>query len=432
MRLKEFIDKNGNKVTLPKNTPSGNTSIGSFKERFEKLLEYTSKHKNPNTKNITTENLTDDTLEFTEHYYDGSSVSYEIYIGPLTEAWRFKVYTDGDFSHPIDHMSGMEWSELLKELRYYIVLPVVGTPEYKNILKEFLDAKGNKVNLPKQNSSGAATKTAAKTNKEKFEKLIEYIEDYQVPYIKKTETLRLNDISLLYKIYRKPPKVKEYTVTLELHYSRFLDDWQFTIYKNDINIDDFTGKGWEELLKALRVSEFGVYTIIPKPGSKEHDSLCEAAELQEFVDKNGNQVKIPRAYSSNAPVVSKTSNNSNKDKFVKLIYHMMKDKLSCVTDVKCDRVDEDGFTYTEARSTNIGDYVLKLIVSYNKDNSWKYDLYIDTSLVETHEGTGMKELLWRLSSYFSVPFHKSAEYKDICESTSSIAADFKEYENLWD
>lgn len=188
MRLKEFIDKNGNKINLPKssnapkNTGDNLPPIGSFKERFKELIEYTSKHKNPNTKNITTETLTDDKLEFTERYYDGSSVSYEIYIGPLTEAWRFKVYTDGDFSHPIDDMSGMEWVNLLKELRYYIVLPVVGTPEYKELLaenlKEFVDKNGNKINLNNP-SSNIPSKAPVKNNldqTERYKKLLAKID----------------------------------------------------------------------------------------------------------------------------------------------------------------------------------------------------------------------------------------------------------------
>ena len=429
MRLKEFIDKNGNKVTIPKNTPSVKSnvpSLGSFKERFEKLLEYTSKHKNPSTKNITTENLTDDTLEFTEHYYDGSSVSYEIYIGPLTEAWSFKVYTDGDFRHPIDHMSGMEWSELLKELRYYIVIPVVGTPEYKNILKEFLDKNGNKVSISNNTSSNSSTAAkTTKTNKDKFEELIKYMDANKVPYVTKTEILRLNDISLLYKIYRKSPKAGEYTITLELHYSRFLDDWQSTIYKNDINIDDFTGKGWEELLKALRASEFGTYALFPKPGSKEHDSLCEAAELKEFVDKNGNRVNLPKA-SSNAPKVSNTSTKRTADdftdRFTKLCNHLP-NALACNVKivylepqrVRCRVLDKND------------NFLFSISIDYLPETKrFKVSVFANDEIKANN--IYMKDWDYLLDQLLSAGIIKD---KSLCES-ASIADDFKTYENLWD
>jgi hypothetical protein len=305
-----------------------------------------------------------------------------------------------------------------------------------SFLKEFVDAKGNKVTLPRStNTSSTATSSqpASKTNKEKFEELVIYMKYYQVPYTTKMEVARLNDLGFKYIISRKPVGVKEYTITLDVHYSRFIDSWQFTVYKNDDYLDDASGKGWAELLKALRNSEFGTYAIIPKPGSVEYDYLCESASLKEFVDKNGNKVNLPKA-SSSAPVVSKTSNtSSNKDKFIKLIYTMMRDKIVSATHVECVRVDDYGFTYKEVRDTEkTGEYTLTLLVGYNKDDSWKYELYIDTSLAESRQGDGMKELINFLSSYFSVPAFGTTEYKELCESATSFADDFKLYENLWD
>jgi hypothetical protein len=135
----------------------------------------------------------------------------------------------------------------------------------------------------------------------------------------------------------------------------------------------------------------------------------------------------------NPPKASQpTSSSTNKDKFVKLMYNMMKDKLPSVTDVKCVRVDDNGFTYKETRNNvTLGEHVLTLLVGYNKDDSWKYELYIDTTLAEARQGNSMKELLRWLSSYFGVPLPGSKEYSELCESYT-IADDFKLYENLWD
>lgn len=213
---------------------------------------------------------------YVEHHGDGingytkkvsAAITYD------TAEWEFTVYMDG---REVAKETGRTWEKFVWNIANYLALPQVSSDsEYQELLKEWVDSKGNKIVLNKTSTIAPATKS----NKEKFEELVKYIEKYQVPYITKTEIIRLNDISLQYKLYHKSPGIKEYTITLDLHHSRFLNDWQFTVYKNENYLDDATGKGWEELLKALRDSEFGVYAIIPKPGSKEYESLAESASI---------------------------------------------------------------------------------------------------------------------------------------------------------
>jgi hypothetical protein len=291
--LLEFVDASGKKVNLPKtSTKNTVTTKGSYWKRFEKLLEYAIAHKASNVGFISLKDITDTYLKFIEYYSRGNvdHTVYRITIDPATEEWNIKVDCSNGTK---DNDSGTGWANLLKQLRYYITIPVVGTPEYKDLmfedskstfaedlLHEFVDASGNKITLPRStNTSSTATSSqpASKTNKEKFEELVIYMKYYQVPYTTKMEVARLNDLGLKYIISRKPVGVKEYTITLDVHYSRFIDSWQFTVYKNDDYLDDASGKGWAELLKALRDSEFGTYAIIPKPGSMEYDYLCESA-----------------------------------------------------------------------------------------------------------------------------------------------------------
>jgi hypothetical protein len=295
MRLKEFIDKNGNKVNLPKTggapKSSSGTSSGGFKKRFEKLIDYATKHRYSKITKVEVTKLTEDTLEFAEYYDGGAIVDYKIYIGPTTEAWHVEAFTtiiNAKDREKVDDLVGTGWPELLKSLRPYITIPVATTPEYKDLmfedskdsfLKEFVDAKGNKVNI--RNSSSNSSAPVTKSNKEKFEELIKYMEKYEVPYTTKMETIQLDNTCFKYNISVKSPGIKEYVVTLEVDYSRFNSSWSFVVYRNSDYIDDSDGKGWEELLRALSTSKFGNYANIPKSGSKEYESLTESTSIAE-------------------------------------------------------------------------------------------------------------------------------------------------------
>lgn len=183
MKLKEFIDTNGNQVKIPKATSTvskGTTSSGGFRKRLYKLIKYHEHHPGPDIEYLSIDSLTEDTITFTEYYKQGNKVNYEIYIGSTTEAWRLKVTEGKDL---ISDDSGMGWPELLKHLRLYITVPVTGTPEYKDLvfedskedfLKEFVDSKGNKVNL--KNSSSSSKKVSNIPDQTyRFERLVAQI-----------------------------------------------------------------------------------------------------------------------------------------------------------------------------------------------------------------------------------------------------------------
>jgi len=185
--------------------------------------------------------------------------------------------------------------------------------------------------------------------------------------------------------------------------------------------DDLSGMGWTELLKTLRA-----YITVPVVSTPEYKSL-----LTEWVDSKGNKIsKVSQPASSSSSTPSKT----NKEKFTDLIDYMMKHKSSLVTKAEIIRLDDGGFTYKEQwHSPSAGqDYILTLLVGYSRFNSsWRYELYMDTSLIKEAQGSGWEDLLEELEKYFHVPKACMKEYKDLCESLS-IADDFKLYENLWE
>lgn len=284
MRLREWKDAQGNKVSAASQTNNsagsniGNTSsIGSFKKRLNKLINYYGQHHAASVDFIIVNLLTNDTLDFTEYYDDRSALRYNIYIGPATEAWRLKTYKNinGNFQ-VVDDIAGQLWGELLKTLRAYINIPVVSTPEYADLftesLDEWLDSKGNKVSL---NNSSAPTSKLSKTNKEKFKELTDYMKANANRVVDKAEVVRLDDGGFTYKEHRVSAATNsEFTLTVLVGYSRFNSQWRSEIYMDTTLVEEKSGNGFNELLRCL-----DNYFNTPLIGSIEYKDLCESASF---------------------------------------------------------------------------------------------------------------------------------------------------------
>jgi hypothetical protein len=199
MRLKEWRDANGNKVKLPastgatKSNSATKVSIGSFKNRLVKLIDYAKAHKWSKITNVEILEITDDSLKFIEHYDSGVDITYDIYIGSFTEAWKLKIYSSvaDDTEKPILDRSGIEWVDLLKTIREYIIVPVVGTPEYKDLLMEWVDANGKKVTTASSkniSNNSPATLVNSKDQTERYKKLLAKI-DSEKKYTYKVKEL---------------------------------------------------------------------------------------------------------------------------------------------------------------------------------------------------------------------------------------------------
>jgi hypothetical protein len=189
---------------------------------------------------------------------------------------------------------------------------------------------------------------------------------------------------------------------------------------------------WSELLKQLRY-----YIVIPTTGTPEYKDLIfedsKETFLKEFVDKNGNKIILPRT-SSSAPAANKTSPKTPSDKFRELTDYMKAHVSNEVEKAEVVELDNGGFTYRETRKKFTGlEYVLSITVNWSQFTSnWKYELHMDSRLLEEQYGQGLKELIKHMFAYFNTPRPGSHEYRDILTEATSIADDFREYENLWD
>ncbi len=289
-------------------------------------------------------------------------------------------------------------------------------------LNEWKDSNGNKVN---PSSSAASTKTSSgssnKSFKKRFEKLIKYHIDHASSELESITKKDIKDDGFhLTEHYNNGHH--EFDRDIIVSYDKDSNTFMLRIFVDGKTVNNILCNGYEDFVTAAEG-----YMFLPDYNTPEYDDL-----LVEWVDKTGKKVSLNKSY---PPMpAAQTSSTSNKDKFVKLIYNMMKNKLPSVTDVKCVRVDDNGFTYKETRkSITSGEFTLILLVGYEKDSSWKSELYMDSKLLETKQGTGMIDLIRYMGQYFSVPDIGTKEYTELCESApTSIADDFKLYENLWD
>ena len=147
MRLNEWQYMNTNKSAASTSNTSSGASKAGFKERFLKLLTFHIMHRKKTVVDYKAKTLTDDSLLYVEHHKNPATgieydVEYSIYIEKATEAWRLIVRKDGKYP---DDLKGTGWTNLLRELRPYMSIPTVGTPEYNKLLKETSIAEEFKV-----------------------------------------------------------------------------------------------------------------------------------------------------------------------------------------------------------------------------------------------------------------------------------------------
>ncbi len=271
MRLHEWKDSNGNKINITSNKTSApvSTSSGSYKKRIEKLLDYHIAHRGSMVKKFMKD--VEDTgfhyTEFREDILGDADVRVDIVcnISKADGQWGFTVFRD---SKRTTMKTGSGWDTLVWELSFYLNLPTrTSSPEYQDLLTEWVDSNGNKINI---NSSVAskATSAANVSYKKLFEKLIKYHIDHA-----SSELERVNN-----KV------INEYDFHLSEHYNTGSDEFNRTIivsvnkYTNEFFLSIFVDgkevyhnvyKSYEELLEILANS----YMFLPSKGTKEYEDL---------------------------------------------------------------------------------------------------------------------------------------------------------------
>lgn len=287
MKLKEWKDSNGNKITttspaVSTSSNSRSTSSGSFRKRLYRLVKY-HEHQHLNDRYISIDELTTDEIKFTEHYVTKANLVYEIYIGPTTEAWKIKI-TDESSAIVADDV-GTGWENLLKQLSYYITVPALGTADYNLLmLTEWLDSKGNKININNSSStSQAGSSTSTALYKDKFKKLLDFhlSNDYHIKHGNSQGTIEIlsedKDKALFkFKESYENSKGSKHEAIVAAAYFKGDSTWWVVRFVDGKQKEDFIGDGFNELIKKLYR-----YFTLPATNSSEYQDLLEEYSIAE-------------------------------------------------------------------------------------------------------------------------------------------------------
>ena len=158
MKLQEWKSMN--------NKPMANTApvSGSYKKRFEKLIKYHIDHASSELESVTTKDIKPYGFHLGEHYNTGKEefnrdivASADKNTGILT----FGVFVDGK---EVCRRECQDYEEFVNELgdSYMYVTTLKGTPDYEDLLVEWVDSNGKKVSL--SNSSNSTSSQPASLN----------------------------------------------------------------------------------------------------------------------------------------------------------------------------------------------------------------------------------------------------------------------------
>ena len=205
-------------------------------------------------------------------YWLGEDMPY-IYILEMICDWGSFSIASGDMNELSDFYFNKakndpekNLSDNTKEIIEEILEKINSAVANKENLSEWVDKNGNKINL--------ASKSSTKTNKEKFEALIDHFSrNVEVKYANKVEVVNLDDTCFRYKISHRPDilSYKENTKELEIR-TNGVDSsyWCLYLYENGTCVDTSTGDGWLKLLGAIKASG---YIRIPDKGTYTYDKL---------------------------------------------------------------------------------------------------------------------------------------------------------------
>ena len=214
--------------------------------------------------------------------------------------------------------------------------------------------------------------------------------------------------------------------------NKYTDEFFLSIFVDGKVVYRNEYEGYEKILEILT----DTYMFLPDEGTQEYDDLLTES-LNEW------QLMNPPA-SSSAPS-STGSFESYKERFKKLFNYATKHRHFSVDQTAIEELSENAhtsmfhFTHHVLGGAQGFDYDLEIILAINKPQGNWYLLVYEFD-GKTHDkiadlrGPDYETLLKTLSDYIEVPAVGSAEYKDLLQESinTSIADDFKLYENLWE
>lgn len=400
-------------------------SSSGYKKRFEKLIKYHIDHASSELESVTTKDISNWHFRLGEHYNTGSQEfdrEIAVSVDKATNTFYLNIFVDGKQVYHNDYKSYEEVLEILTDT--YMFLPDEDTQEYNNLLVEWVAMK----NSTASNSQPASSITGGYWKR--FNKLIYYHVTHKGRDVDKVIRTKVSKDGFHYtEHHRGGVSGYEYDVVVNIDLAT--DHWTFQTSVDGKPRLGGAGDGYLELLKELRK-----HMNLPAKGTPDYDSL---------LTESLNEWKLMNPPASSSAPSGTGSFESYKNRFNKLFDYATKHKHSSVAGTEIEKLSEDEhtsmfhFTHHVLGGAQGFDYDLEVILAINKpQGNWfllvyEFDGKSHDKIVDL-TGSSYSSLLIALSDYIEVPAAGSSEYKDLLQESinTSIADDFKLYENLWD
>ena len=138
---------------------------------------------------------------------------------------------------------------------------------------------------------------------------------------------------------------------------------------------------------------------------------------------------------TNKPAAStSTSSGSYKKRFEKLIKYHIDHASSELESVTKKDIKDYSFHLGEHYNDIKYEFDRDIVVAYDKkSDSFFLHIFVNGSELQSIQAESYEDLVKYLGPYMFLPDSGTTEYDDLLvESVSSIAEEFKTYENLWD
>ena len=387
MKLQEWKSMNS------KPTTSSTSASGSYKKRFEKLIKYHIDHASSELESVTTKDIKPYGFHLGEHYNTGKEeFNRDIVAGAdkNTGILTFGVFVDGK---EVCRRECQDYEEFVNELgdSYMYVTTLKGTPDYEDLLVEWLDASGKKINR-----SASAVSTSVQTKKadqtDRYKSLLAQMDNDGTTY----KVNDLTDIKLDITVNR-PNK----PLDIEISYDSASDTHTLLLLGKKL-----AGCNYEEdILELLLIGKIIKDT-----------NLCES--LEEWVDAKGNKVSLSNSSTSSQPASASSSKlKSQVKRFARLT----------------QQIDTDGLC-TNRRTNKFNSTTLELTLNTAKTKDLNirivYDPVDDDYELITNGKTSLSGCDYEKDILPILIAGGIISNTNLCES-ASFADDFRLYENMW-
>jgi hypothetical protein len=263
-------------------------------------------------------------------------------------------------------------------------------------------------------SAQASTTTSnvpkARTQKERFADLLEYMKSHKSSSTSGVGINEIRSTGFDYVEYRTDLNGENHKIQAKAFYGVITTRWRLEIYKDDVKIEEISGKSYEELLEALRP-----YFSVPNKRSTDYNKILETLNEWKYM---------------NPP----TSSSGYKKRFEKLIKYHIDHASSELERVNNKVINEYDFHLSEHYNTGSDEFNRTIIVSVNKyTDEFFLSIFVDGKEVYHNVYKSYEEVLEILTdTYMFLPDEGTQDYDSLLTESLSIADDFKLYENLWE